>query len=303
MQTNFRPAAMAVLLPILMLGAPPWLLAQPQPVVDYGSAAGTAAPLGYVVWADEPGFVPPGQTATIEDGDSVELISRAGSYTTENGVDLASSTFYLTLRRGRSLLAQHAFAMSSFAGNNIWLIGDPARTEPNESFTPAFLQAMIDLGAGSHQLTVALYLEYGGSLVQLNEGTAVYDGATGTSSHQAVLANIRNASGAWQQNVETASREFEEQYEADRAAEAAARNFTVEVRNSNTGRTRYIVILNRSSLSEEIVDVQPGSTRTIRLSRAGSYDLLVYDQDQINDDAVKFAEVDESSHGETLVVR
>ncbi len=75
------------------------------------------------------------------------------------------------------------------------------------------------------------------------------------------------------------------------------------VRNRNSGRTRYIVILNRRTLSEEIVDVQPSSSRSIRLSRGGSYELLVYDQDETNDDATAFAQVDESDDGATLSVR
>jgi hypothetical protein len=287
----------------LMVGSAGWLAAQPSPVANYDGAGGTPAPLGYVVWTGQPGFVPPGQTATIEDGSGVELISRAGSYTENNDVDLASATFYLTLRRGSTLLAQHAFSMTSFAGNNIWLIGDPGLTEPNGSFSPAFLEAMMGLGAGRHELSVGLYLEYGGSLVHLNQGTAVYDASGGTSAHQTVLANLRNASEAWQQNVETATQDFEEQYEADRAAEDAARNFTVTVRNRNSGRTRYLVVLNRRTLSEEVFSVQPSSTRSLRLSRAGSYDLLVYDQDQTDDDAVKFAEIDESDAGTTLAVQ
>ena len=49
--------------------------------------------------------------------------------------------------------------------------------------------------------------------------------------------------------------------------------------------------------------MQPSSTRTLRLSRAGSYDLLVYDQDETNDDAVKFAEIDETDEGATLEVQ
>jgi hypothetical protein len=207
------------------------------------------------------------------------------------------------MRSGSNLIAQHGFAMSSFAGNNIWLIGDPGLTEPNGSFSAAFLEAMLDLGTGTHQLTVELYVEHGGSLVALNEGSAIYDGSGGTAAHEAVLVNLRNAAEAWQQNVDSATREFEEQYEAARAAEEAARNFSVTVRNRNSGRTRYIVILNRRTLSEEIVSVQPSSTREIRLSRAGSYTLLVYDQDQTNDDAVEFAEVDESDEGARFSVQ
>jgi hypothetical protein len=277
--------------------------AQPRPAADYDAAAGEPAPLGYVLWAAEPGVVPPGQTATIEDGNGVELISRAGGYTGNNGVDLASATFYLTLRQGSRLLAQHAFSMSSFAGNNIWLIGNPALTEPNGSFSPAFLEAMLGLGSGRHQLSVGLYIEHGGSLVHLNEGSAVYDGNSGTAAHEEVLANLRNASEAWQQNVETATREFEEQYEAERAAEAAARNFRVDVTNSNSGRTRYVIILNTRTLSEDIVEIRPRSTRTLELFRGGSYELLVYDQDERKDNAVRLAEVDESDHGATLTVR
>lgn len=303
MRINERGRNVVLLLALLTCLAPAWILAQPSPAANYARASGTPAPLGYVVWADQPGFVAPGQTAAIEDGNGVELISQAGSYTSSNGVDLSSATFYLTLRRGSRLLAQHAFQIRSFAGNNIWLIGDPGLTEPNGSFTPVFLEAMMGLGSGTHELTVALYIRHGGSLVALNEGSVVYDATGGTSAHQAVLSNLRNAAEAWQQNVDTATQEFEEQYEADRAAEEAARNFSVTVRNRNSGRTRYIVILNRRSLSEEIVSVQPGSTRSLRLSRAGSYDLLVYDQDQTNDDAVQFAEVDESEEGATFTVQ
>ena len=303
MRSNANRCNTVLLLVLFTLATPAYLPAQPRPAADYGAAAGQPAPLGYVLWAAEPGVVPPGQTATIEDGNGVELISRAGSYTSNNGVDLASATFYLTLRQGSRLLAQHAFSMSSFAGNNIWLIGNPALTEPNASFSPAFLEAMLGLGSGRHQLSVGLYIQHGGSLVHLNEGSAVYDGSGGTPAHRDVLANLRNASEAWQQNVETSTREFEEQYEADRAAEAAARNFTLDVRNSNTGRTRYVIVLNKRTLSEDIVEVRPSSTATLELFRGGSYELLVYDQDERKDNAVRFAEVDESDHGGTLTVR
>ena len=51
---------------------------------------------------------------------------------------------------------------------------------------------------------------------------------------------------------------IEEQYEADRAAEEAARNFSVEVRNTNISRSLYIVILKEATLSERIGDLQPG---------------------------------------------
>lgn len=288
---------------ILTCFAPAALSAQLRPAADYDAATGTAAPLGYVVWGEAPVVVPPGETVTIQDGNGVELISQAGSYSSNNGVDLSSATFYLTMRAGSALIAQHAFAMSSFAGNNIWLIGDPGLTEPNGSFSAAFLEAMLNLGAGTHQLTVALYVDHGGGLVALNEGSAVYDGSGATSAHEAVLVNLRNAAAAWQQNVDTATQEFEEQYAAERAAEEAARNFSVSVRNRNSGRTRYIVILNRRTLSEDVVSVQPSSTREIRLSRSGSYTLLVYDQDQTNDDAVEFAEVDESDEGASFEVR
>ena len=71
----------------LAIGSVASLSAQPSPATGYNSASGTAAPLGYVLWAAEPGVVPPGQTATIEDGNGVELISRAASYTSNNGVD------------------------------------------------------------------------------------------------------------------------------------------------------------------------------------------------------------------------
>jgi hypothetical protein len=294
---------MGTLLVLFSLVLPASLLGQTAPATNYDRAGGSADPLGFVVWSDQPGFVAPGQTATIQDGNGVELVSQAGSYTGNNGIDLASATFYLTMQRGSTLLAQHVFRMESFAGNNIWLIGDPGLTEPNGSFTPAFLEAMMDLGSGNHQLTVRLYIEHGGSLTALNEGSLVYDGRSGTSAHEAVLANLRDASRAWQQNVQETTREFEEAYEAERAAEEAARNFSVSVRNRNSGRTRYIVILNRRTLSEEIVGVQPGSTRTIRLSRAGSYELLVYDQDQTNDDAVRFAQVDESDEGASFSVQ
>jgi hypothetical protein len=153
--------------------------------------------------------------------------------------------------------------MSSFAGNNVRLIGVPALTEPNGSFSPAFLEAMMGLGSGRHQFTVGLYIEHGGSLVDLNEVSAVYDGSGGT----------------------------------------AARNFRVDVTNSNSGRTRHVIILNTRTLSEEIVEFPPRSTRTLELFRGGSYELLVYDQDQRKDNAARFAEVDESDHGATLTVR
>ena len=90
----------------------------------------------------------------------------AGSHTGNNGVDLASATFYLTLCQASRLFAQHAFSMSSFAGNNIWLIGDPT------------------------------FIEHCSFLVHLNEGTAVYDRGGGTGAHRDVLANLRNASEA-----------------------------------------------------------------------------------------------------------
>ena len=193
--------------------------------------------------------------------------------------------------------------MESLTGNNIWLIGDPGLTEPNGGFTPVFLEAMLDLGSGSHLLTVTLYIEHGGSLIAVNRGTVTYDGSTGSNAHRSVPANLRNASQAWRQNVETATRELEQEYEAERAAEEAARNFSVTVRNRNSGRTRYVVIRNRRSLSEEIVELQSNSARAIRLSRAGSYEFLVYDQDETNDAATGFAEVDESDEGATFTVK
>ena len=54
----------------------------------------------------------------------------------------------------------------------------------------------MDLGSGRHELSVGLYIEHGGSLVHVNEGSAVYDGSSGTVAHGEVLANLRNAAEA-----------------------------------------------------------------------------------------------------------
>ena len=68
-------------------------------------------------------------------------------------------------------------------------------------------------------------------LVALIEGNLLYDGSSGTAAYEAIASNLDTAAEARQENLDVSTREFDEQYAAERAEEKA-------------------------------VDVDPGATRT-----------------------------------------
>ena len=51
------------------------------------------------------------------------------------------------------------------------------------------------------------------------------DGSSGPAAYEAIASNLENAA-AWQENVDVSTKEFEEQYAADRAADKATRTPT-----------------------------------------------------------------------------
>lgn len=262
------------------------------------------APLGYIIWAIEgPVFSEPGAMGEIEDGDSVELISVAQSYVTNSGLDLSDVQFTLVMEKDGSELASHTFAMESFAGSNIWLVADPEMTDPNGSFTGAFIEALIDLGAGRHELKIKLFASHGGSKRLINEGMLAYTGEKGMMMYKLLLPKFADMDAAREGAVKAYQEEAAKQAAAEDAERRAANYFNITVENTNTGQTIYIIVKNLRTLSEDIREVPPGRKLPIELSRSGSYELLSYRQNTSKDYAESIADVDESSEGVIFSVR
>lgn len=270
-------------------------------------ATGTPAPMPVIVWPPsgqgEPAFAAPGTKAQVKDGNTMELGTGADAWAKANGLEAPAVTWTLTLSEGGSILAGHTFTMQKLAGNTMWLVADPAATDPNGSFTPAFAQALVDLGKGSHELNVKLFAEGAGKFEAVNEATIVFDGNGGNGAYAALVKKLGDAAGA--RSAANAAHMSEQ--EATRAAEAAERDakrsFTVDVKNADTGHTKYLIVKHDKTLSEEIKEVGPGKTITLSLFRGSSFTLLVYDQDQGKDAARKVAQLDESRDGSTITVQ
>ena len=58
-------------------------------------------------------------------------------------------------------------------------------------------------------------------LVALKEGSHLYDGSSGRAAYEAIASNLDTATEARQENLDVSTREFDEQYTAERAAEKA----------------------------------------------------------------------------------
>jgi len=270
-------------------------------------ATGTPQPMPLIVWppggAGEPAFAAPGTTAQVKDGCGIELGSAAKQFADANGLNVSAVTYTLTLSQGDTILAGHSFTMEHLNGQNLWLIADPAATDPNGSFTAAFAQALVDLGAGTHELTVRLFAEGAGKFEAINEAKLAFDGGAGVAAYTALIPKLADAAGT----RAAAGAAFQSEQEAARAAESAARdaarNFEVHVQNADTGHTKYLIVKHDKTLSESIKEVGPGKTITLSLFRGSSFTLLVYDQDQSKDAAAEVAQLDEGREGSTITVR
>jgi hypothetical protein len=249
-----------------------------------------ATPLGFSVWRDDDGFYPPGQTAELYDGELVSLVHKVKNYLADSGKDISEIDFKTTLEQNGNIVAEHSFNFDKMS--SIWFVVDPSDSDENGSFTPVFINAFANCGAGDHNYAVKLYLNN-----ELHhEGQLVYKSDGQNTAYKALLLKFGDVSGARGQATLEHQQEYAEQLEKEDAEQQAAREFNVYIENTDSGHTKYVVCTNQSSLSEDIHEVLPKQTLKLDLNRGTQYELKYYDQDSSKEYAYFIEMLDESFH-------
>lgn len=260
--------------------------------------------LKFLLWpvAGAPILAESGASSSFSDGFTVELFSDAKNYVDSNNLQFSDVTFALSMFQNQTPLAQHKFQMKQMVGANIWLVANPTMTDPNGSFTAAFINALCNLGAGEHLVTVQLDASHGGVTTTINDGEILFKNDGVNASYQALIPLFEDADGARNAANEVVQKNYEDQREKEAAAKHSANYFKVTIDNTNSYKTLYVIQKDHRTLSENIKELLANKSLTLDLSRNMTYDLLFYRQDENKDQAYHFATVNESSEGKKYSV-
>ncbi|OHD10873.1 MAG: hypothetical protein A2Y41_09815 [Spirochaetes bacterium GWB1_36_13] len=248
------------------------------------NAKGTPTPLAFLVWDGvdlnkEPTYFDKGQTAQIKDGDLLTLFTTGNDYVTEKGLTFDKVTFTTVLEKDGAIAAEHSYKMINLMGNNIEIFSDPRRTNPNGSFTAAFMKVLVGLGEGQHEFTVKVFAEANGEIVILNEGKIICESKGSASLYQKLIPLFDDPNKAREEANAQFQKEQDEAFEKEEKESMKSNVFSVSIKNQDTGHTKYIITKDQRTLSEKIYEVQPGKTLVLELYKSNTYEILFYDQD------------------------
>ena len=258
--------------------------------------------LPFILWPESgnPEFVR--ENTPFTDGTTIELASKASEFLGQNGADAEHIHFIISLLSDGNELAKHRFQMRDFKpGNNFWLIADPQKTQPNESFTTVFAEALVQLPAGQHSLIIQVAAEHHGEVNLLEEGELTFDTSKGTAYYESLAALLKDPDTARENGLEA----FYKQQEAEQAKKEASKksnHYKIKLKNSQSSLTTYVIYKDMRSLSEFIASVQPGSTTEIELNPGLTYDILSYLQDTNKEQARKITTVTKAHDGQEILV-
>ena len=248
-------------------------------------------PTGFFIWTEDDSIIyKRGEIGKIIDGLPVSLYHTLKDYLKDTGKEVSQIDFKIELEENGQIIAEHSFKMDKMA--TIWLIADPATSDENGSFTTAFLSAFANASVGMHNYTVKFFTD--GEL--LNNGELEYESDGNNAGYKAFIPKFDNISATREQANQEHQQEYAEQLEQEDAQQQAQREFIVEIENTNSGHTKYVLVINQASMSEDIHEVTPTSTLSLNLSRGTTYVLKYYDQDSSKEYAFFIEEVDESFH-------
>lgn len=258
--------------------------------------------LKFLCWpiAGAPMLMVSGAESDFSDGVTIELFSDAKTYVEAEGLSFADVQFKMTMEHNGQELASHSFQMETMTGANIWLIANPALTKPNGSFTGAFVNALCELGAGDHLVSIKLFAEHNGGSVCINDGEITFKHDGTNAEYQALMPSFGDMDAVRNQANQATQKAYEDKREQEAAEKHAARYYKINLDNTNESKTIYVIRKDHKTLSENILEVQPNRSITTELSRNMTFDLLFYRQDQNKDSAIKFATVSESFEGQTF---
>ena len=252
--------------------------------------------LGFSVWRDDNGLYLPGQTAQFTDGELVSLLHKAKNYIADNGKDISEIDFKITLEQNDNVVAEHSFKLDRMS--SIWLIVDPADTDENGSFTPAFINVFANCPSGDNNFTLKFFIN--GELY--HQGELIYKSDGQNNAYKALLLKFDDVTGTREQANLEHQQKYAEQLAQDDAQQNAERKFTVHINNIDAGQTKYLIEKNLSSMSENIHEILPSQTLSLNLFRGSSFELKYYNQGTAKDDAMFIATVDESCNEETYTI-
>ncbi|MCP4443376.1 MAG: hypothetical protein GY810_31120 [Aureispira sp.] len=260
--------------------------------------------LSFVIWSTDasqaPKFIAAGTPGSFLDGDTIELMSAVAAHIKDNNLSFGDVTFELSVTINNEQTITHSFQMESITGNNIWLIADPTKTNPNGSFSKLFVDAFIALPEGNYTIDVQLNASHAGNKSLINTGQLTFERAANINEHFKISAYLDDPEGA--RNM--ASDEFMKQYAAKREAYAAkkhaSKKFSINLKNNNDGQSVYLIWKDIKTLSENILLIEPSKEKSLELSNNLEYELLVYGQNQSKDHARHLATIDKGAAGSTF---
>ncbi len=252
--------------------------------------------LGFIVWNDEPTVYPPGETAIFSDGITVSLYDAVKQYLAEINLDIGAVNQTIELIKNGNPVAKHDFVMNKI--ETIWLIADPAATDQNPSFSPAFLSVFAQEPAGKHQYEVRLYLN--DDLYQ--QGNIIYESNGINTGMNELLTKFDHVDTVRQQANLKHQKEYAEQLAKEEAAQKTAREFEIKIKNLDPGHTKYVICTNQNVMSEEIYEVRPGQTLTLNLFRGTYFELKYFDQNWQKNDAIFIDMVNQSLDGTEFTI-
>lgn len=254
-------------------------------------------PLGFLVWgADEPQYFAPGKVAEFADGQAISLLHMAKNIVAESGKELADFEFEMQLLDSNQIIEKHSFKTEDI--NNFWLVANPLNSDENGSFTPLFVSLFAGLGAGDHHFVIKVLANN----ELFNQGEVLFKSNGNNERYKSLIPKFENVSALREQAAEECQKEFEDNFEKERKERERLNKYMVHIENRDYGHTKYIVVKDRSTFSEEIHEVTPGDTISVDLYRGAEYELKFHDQDSSKDYANFLAIVNDSCNDNKYVV-
>ncbi|GAB4335070.1 MAG: hypothetical protein OHK0038_12530 [Flammeovirgaceae bacterium] len=261
--------------------------------------------LAFVLWSsEEPYFCPANVQKKFVDGTAIELIFNVPQFLETKGWTFAEVNFTLVMESNGEFLTSHHFQMENMQGNNIWVVANPEKTEPNGSFTPVFArQFVLSANSGSKPITFRLFVNQGDNEEEIADGTLIFDSDLGVSEYRKLMALLENT----QQSRQLANKAYKvterEQFVQKVAQEHANNFFKVMFKNQNMEQTVYVICRNNSTQTDEILAVYPNVIETVNLLRGVSYKILTHGQNESMKHAREMGNIDEKYENDTILVR
>ncbi len=250
-----------------------------------------ATPTGFFIWTEDDSIIyKRGEKGVLLDGLPVSLYHTLKDYLKDTGKEISQIDFKIELEENGQTIAEHSFKMDKMS--TIWLVADPATSDENGSFTTAFLNVFANATAGIHNYSLKFFTDS----ELLNNGELEYESNGTNARYKTFIPKFNNVAATREQADQEHQQEYAEQLEQEDAEQQAKREFIIEIENTNTGHTKYILVTNQTTMSEDILEVTPTSTISLNLNRGTTYELKYYDQDSSKEYAFFIEKVDESFH-------